>query len=234
MPKLNEYLGSIVSGIVDARVMSDIQAVKVAQEYANHPWLQHFAVPRMRIEDVELTIPVALESLNERSETTFEPLDTDKFRKQAQSLVTRAFGISNLGAKQKRLLQDTVSLRAKQLDSEMVLTRSLDPVKGFTRSLSSFLIENAKEFGIEETVAKEGFDPDKIHAEVNETLIKGIKPVSEKTSIESLNVVVEADKLREKNPQNMVIIKMKITEQGMEWQQMETSAGKIESKLLPE
>ena len=59
MPTLNEYLGGIFSSITDARVMADVQTVQVAEQYARHDLLKHFAVPRMRIGDIELTKPVA-------------------------------------------------------------------------------------------------------------------------------------------------------------------------------
>lgn len=233
MPKLNEYIGSIVAGITDARMMSDIQSVRVAQEYARHPWLQHFAVPRMRIEDVELTIPVALDSLSERSVTSFEPVDNETFHTAAISLVTRAFGISTPAEDQAKLLREEVSRLAKQLDMELGIASSLDPVKTFTRSLSSFVIERSKEFGIEKLTTRRGFNLEKIHDEISSTLSKEIKVVSETKAIDALNVVVEADKLREKKPESLLIIKMKISEEGMEWHKIETG-GKVESRLLPE
>jgi hypothetical protein len=47
-------------------------------------------------------------------------------------------------------------------------------------------------------------------------------------------VIVEAHKLREQKPENMIYIKLKISEEGMEWNKAENQEGKIESKLLPE
>ena len=233
MPKLNEYIGSIVAGITDARMMSDIQSVRVAQEYARHPWLQHFAVPRMRIEDVELTIPVALDSLSERSVTSFESVDNETFHTAAIGVVTRAFGISAPAEDQAKLLREEVSRLAKQLDMELGIANSLDPVRTFTRSLSSFVIDRSKEFGIEKVTTRRGFNPEKIHDEISSTLSKEIKVVSETKAIDALNVVVEADKLREKKPESLLIIKMKISEEGMEWHKIETG-GKVEARLLPE
>ena len=65
MAKLNEYLGSVISSLTNARVMADLQTVKVAEEYAKHDLLQHFSVPRMRVDD-ELTIPIALEATQKK------------------------------------------------------------------------------------------------------------------------------------------------------------------------
>ena len=61
MIKLNDYLGSIVASFTNAKIMSDLQTVKLAEEYAKHDYLKHFSIPRMRIDDVEMTIPIALD-----------------------------------------------------------------------------------------------------------------------------------------------------------------------------
>ncbi len=59
MPKLNEYLGGLVSEIVSARKMADLQTVQTAKEYAQDDLLKHFSVPRMKVSSVDLTVPFA-------------------------------------------------------------------------------------------------------------------------------------------------------------------------------
>ena len=53
-------------------------------------------------------------------------------------------------------------------------------------------------------------------------------------SKDSVQVTVEAAKLREIKPENIIIIKMKISEEGMEWIKMENNDGEVVSKLVPE
>ena len=52
--------------------------------------------------------------------------------------------------------------------------------------------------------------------------------------LDDLHVIVEADRLREIKPENIITIKMTISEQGMEWINMEDRDGEIVNKLLPE
>ena len=66
MIELSRFLGELVSSISNARVQSDIQSVKIAEEYAKNNLLQHFSVPRMRVDKVELNIPVAVDKLLEK------------------------------------------------------------------------------------------------------------------------------------------------------------------------
>jgi hypothetical protein len=45
---------------------------------------------------------------------------------------------------------------------------------------------------------------------------------------------VESDKLREVKPENVIMIKMTLSEQGMEWIKMENNKGEVINKLMPE
>ena len=234
MPKLNEYLGSLVSSITNARVMSDIQSVKVAEEYAKHPLLQHFAIPRMRIDNVELTIPVALDAFEEKTETIYEPIDNKKFNSLVYKQAANSIGVSKLPEELSRSLMSEIAQKTQALEQEIRITKNLDPLKSFTQSILISLIKQSEKFGLIKITDKRKFDLEKIQSNINNVLTKEIKIASEKKIIENLNVIVEADKLREKKPESLVYIKMKISEEGMEWHKMESSKGEIEKKLLPE
>ena len=234
MPKLNEYLGSLVSSITNARVMSDIQSVKVAEEYAKHPLLQHFAIPRMRIDNVELTIPVALDAFEEKTETFYEPIDSKKFNTLAYKEVVNVVGVSKLSVELSRILSSEIANKTVLLEQEIKITKNLDPLKSYTQSILISLLKQSDKFTAIITEAQKRIDFEKVQINTNNLLSKILKIASEKKIIENLNVIVEADKLREKKPESLVYIKMKISEEGMEWHKMENSKGEIEKKLLPE
>lgn len=60
---LGDFLGHLLSEITRARVQSDMESIRVAEVYASHPLLKHFPIPRVRLPDVELTLPVILSEL---------------------------------------------------------------------------------------------------------------------------------------------------------------------------
>ena len=64
-----------------------------------------------------------------------------------------------------------------------------------------------------------------------ETLIDGI---GQKTVLDQLQVVAESHRLREQRPEDILRIRLKIGEDGMEWQTIEKSDGTLERRLLPE
>ncbi|MFK7750082.1 MAG: hypothetical protein AB8B65_16945 [Kordia sp.] len=62
MITLKDYIGKIYKEVNNAKVQSDIETLAIAQEYVQNPMLKHFSVPNIRIRDMELTIPVAVDA----------------------------------------------------------------------------------------------------------------------------------------------------------------------------
>lgn len=62
MITLKDYIGKIYKEVNNAKVQSDIETLAIAQEYVANPMLRHFSVPNIRIKDMELTIPVAVDA----------------------------------------------------------------------------------------------------------------------------------------------------------------------------
>jgi hypothetical protein len=75
MPSLGDYLGTLLSEITKARLQADLESARIAQLYAAHPLLQHFAVPRFRLPNVALDLPVAVEATDE---SAAKPPSTDE------------------------------------------------------------------------------------------------------------------------------------------------------------
>lgn len=70
MPSLGDYLGQMLSEITHARVQSDLEAARIAEMYAGHPLLRHMPVPRFRMPNVTVDVPVAISSLGGESGDT--------------------------------------------------------------------------------------------------------------------------------------------------------------------
>jgi hypothetical protein len=65
MPKLGDYIGHLLSEITIARMQADIEAIRVAELYADHPLLRNMPVPRFRMPDVEIDVPVVVKDMEE-------------------------------------------------------------------------------------------------------------------------------------------------------------------------
>jgi len=228
MAKLNEYIGSLVSSVTNARVMSDIQTVKVAEEYAKHNLLKHFSVPRMRIDNIEMTIPIAMDELNEKTETVYEPIDNAKFNSIVYKELVNSVGLTKLPSDLSQNIRTEIAKQTQTLEQNIRLSKDLTFLQNYIREITTILVN------LENRLDKPKADIEAMSQYLDKILTQEIKITSQKNVIEDLNVIVEAYKLREQKPENIIYIKLKISEDGMEWNRSENSNGEIEAKLLPE
>ena len=63
MPKLGAFIGALLSDAVQARVRADLEAVKIAEAYSRDDLLKHLPVPRFRLPDITVEIPVLVSSV---------------------------------------------------------------------------------------------------------------------------------------------------------------------------
>lgn len=234
MPTLNEYLGGLFNSITDARVMADVQTVQVAEQYAKHDLLKHFSVPRMRISDIELTIPVAIEGLSERSEFQLDPIGNAEFKRILTRELANGVGYNELPPIPGQRLQSALSERTAALVTNL---QSMDLQKSFSlfaRDIVSDLFVIGEESRLHDGKFPDGYSVDNVISHTVSLCNQLVKGVVDKPVLDQLSVIAESHRLREQRPEDVIQIRMKVGEDGMEWQTIEKSDGSIERKLLPE
>ena len=231
MPTLNEYLGSIISSLNTARVMADIQTVKVAQDYAKHELLQHFSVPRMKIDDVEITIPVAIESADQVLEEPVDIINNKQFNSDTYALVARSVGRDSLPREVSSKVRSVISRYTRQLETDVNQLRSNQPIKQYAASLNEELQGVFEETKLEYN--REKAANSNLASELANLANQEVTAALGKTRLGDMNVIAEAHLLKEQDADKILQIKLKVSEDSMEWQKMELD-GEITSKLLPE
>lgn len=69
MIKLGDFLGNILSQIGEARMQADQASIDMARQYATDDFLRTMPIPRMRLPQIELTIPVCIEEVQQKDVT---------------------------------------------------------------------------------------------------------------------------------------------------------------------
>jgi len=239
MAKLSDFLGGLASGICDARVNSDVQSLKIAEEYAKNDLLKHFSVPRMRIDKVELNIPVAVDNLLERTQRVFQPIDNQSFSAKTYQQVLKSLAVANLSSEISKNLKTTIADHIHLLEAKIKVNQTENSLEEFSNSIALKTTE------IADIIYKENNRKKATKTELSKLqtqTTRGLQEVlkeeivfkQEIKVLDSVHVIVEADKLREIKPENVIMIKMTISEQGMEWVNMEDKDGKVVNKLMPE
>lgn len=62
MPDLGDLLGLLVSGVTRARRMADEESALIAEQYRRNPLLEGLSVPRVRIPEMTVELPLLLQS----------------------------------------------------------------------------------------------------------------------------------------------------------------------------
>jgi hypothetical protein len=238
MADLSEFLGNLVSSISESRVNSDLQSIRIAQQYAKDKLLQHFAVPRMRIENVELTIPIAIDEFETKNEnSTLEPINNATFSSINYQQILKSILVDKLPSDISRELKSKISDYIKLLEAQINVNQIENSLMNYSKSITEIVISKVAEIyrSQNKKINKEQLNLIKNDLEKNlqEYLKNEIKTKSGSTS-NFANVIVESSKLREIKSENIIMIKMNISEQGMEWIKMENDKGEVVSKLMPE
>lgn len=244
MPTLKDYLGSLVKDLNYARVIADVESANIAKMYAEDELLKHFSIPRMKIDDTELTIPIAIDELEMTVEKDYQPIDNTSFYAIAYAEIKNVFKVSSFNREISTSLRKSLYLQIdsleKSIKSGAEIKISLD---GFSETVSDIAIETIirdKKGRVifDETLKNNNINDEQIKEKLMINLVKQLQPAIKKRAvagkIDSAKVTVESDKLREKKPETLLYIKMKITEESMEWQMMEDADGNIVSKLMVE
>ena len=234
MVKLKDYIGSIVASIAEARVMSDVQTVEVAEQYARHELLKHFSVPRMRIEDVELTIPVALAAANPKETMAYSPIDNRAFNALTYRELVNSIGRDSLPREVSLEMQKYLSTRTNELEKKIRVSGTTDVVDKYCMDVVDRLLKLAKHHNLIEAKLQKKINPEEIQQKLAQRLKGEVQFREVKKCLEDLNVIAESHLLREEKPENLIYIKVKISEEGMEWSRAENREGGVDSKLLPE
>jgi len=90
MITLGEYMSFIYGEMTRARQQADATSIEIAKSYAKDELLRHFSVPRFRIPEMELTIPVLVADANYDNAYAFK-VELDEFVNRFQSEFNRAF-----------------------------------------------------------------------------------------------------------------------------------------------
>jgi len=243
MTLIKDYLGNIATGINQARVMADLESAKIAKMYAKDELLRNFSVPRFRAQNIELTIPIALKSVEvaTKSDKNSPTFDQKELKVKTYQVLKTTFKVESFD----RLSATAISRRITQFSTKLKKETKLDKntddyVKSNVNELSKSIIEilrNNKEFlrktklnrkQVEETFSKVN---SKLHEVLKDLVIIDHSVID---THDNLDVIVEAHKLKELPHNSLIQIKMTLTEEGMEWQTLQNEDGSKVSKLLPE
>lgn len=233
MVKLKDYLGTLISGVNQARVMADIESAKIAQAYANDDILKHFPVPRFRAQDVELDIPIAIDGFDEQPIKNYQPLNNKTFNSHTYASMKDIAKVASFSRTTSKELSTKIAENSRALETDLKADIAKDVAfKKYEEKMGTLFIKALERDNIE--IENQDEVKESYQRTLKEKLYNSVTPKRASNLLENAKVVVEATKLKEIPNENIVRIKMKLFEDGMEWHTQEDANGTIKASLLPE
>jgi hypothetical protein len=242
MITLKDYIGKIYKEITNAKVQSDIETLAIAEEYVNNPMLKHFSVPNIRIKNVELTIPVAIDATQSVSrdyterevkdvyEQAFEkiylgfyPFKTAYLESVKPQLAIKTEALVTATASDLSISKEEVIQVAQPTADSTSTVATKDDAQG---TYSTESTQNNYALAVNTAAVKFAeasytyVDSEIAREEFFAQLVPEIESNLQQRpyEIESLPVIVETQKLKLINdPASMINIKVNIMDDAMEW-----------------
>ena len=227
MPYLGDYLGHVLAEITTARVQADLEAVRVAELYANHPLLRHMAVPRFRIPTLTVDVPVALRDVE-------KPLGggmpVNAWRPSFDRLLD--LQLERVGAQLSEAQRTEVNSALEQATTRLSTSADVPPSPDtLAEALSGTVAEALRGTGR----TKRATEPPWLGGLVRDlTAAARTEFVRLQTSPPRLQVLATAAELREAGPpERLIRLHLSISEDAFEWTAVESN-GKTQNRLVPE
>lgn len=229
MAELSDILGAFISSIAHARRLADEESVAIAEYYRNHPFLKDVSVPRIRVADVKIDLPVLLEGFSGQRLSRYDDAETlcdlivgglENAARELEIKLSRAF----VRKYQNYLLTDLRKLITQQ-------ERSGDPARAEeVVRVAQIAFSTAVNAG-----------PWPHNEEARNGLLRKISNVANEVAIIQSSdramldaSVVTAEVKERAGSHNVTRIQFCLREEGLEWQTAEGDNGEIKPFLSPE
>ena len=233
MAELGELLGTILTSVAHARRMADEETAALAEYYKDHPLLEGMAVPRIRVPEMVLDLPVVIDS-HEGADTTVSEAPT-----KVRAAILQRFESASKSAGVKPPAAFKARLRSN-LDRQL---KVMSPARGGgPRSSSSESVVRAAEIAYAATIRELGpayraavpVDKERIiRTEIRDQAKKSA--LKKRGNPPKINATIMTSHVKERADHNNVTrLKLVIKEEGVEWATSESEDGTVRRNLTPE
>ena len=241
MISLEEYIGGLVRSMAEARASADAYSAELAMQYHDHDVLKHFAIPRMRIGNVEMEIPVALAEQGGNTITVKDTVDYTDVTNHVVDAVCAVFNVSNetldltvdnpdnpdTSTTIREALNNNVYANVVNAHDELRTSTDIESTlneKAVQISVNSYNV--LRDCGIQPTL-EEGAATTSVKAKLKENL-------TTENSTSGLSVLATAQELSGVDANAIFRVKLNIKEDGVQWAFSRNDQGGVDSTLTPE
>lgn len=212
MANLKDYISGLVASVAQARCYADVQSAEIARRYKEDEILSFYSIPRMRVGDVEIELPYALDYLNAKSDSLI--LDENRTYNAIRSAICKTYSFASIpmtDVQSYNLLNDDVKAYAtvtiisvRDMGYAYMETSAFSDLESRIGKWQGYLVKLG---GSEKITSKELLD----------NVWNATLQSTQNTLSEGLEVIAEADKLAAFDSRVITRMKIKIHEDGLVW-----------------
>ncbi len=225
MADLGDLLGSLMSGVIRARRMADEQTAALAEYYKSNPLLEGLSVPRIRIPELTIDMPMLIENHMEGQGGEMEDPAKIAHAVNAQLKTTLARNNIKVAATFNRTFIDGV-------------TRQLELVKQSGAPIMKETVARSVQNAFAATLTK---TKTPLTATNKETIARDLRARVSTVSFAKEPVtpsivanIKTADVKEQASNTSVVRLKITLKEEGLEWATQSSESGGVVRTLQPE
>ncbi len=224
---LGEVLGTLLASLAHARRIADEESAVIAEHYRDTPLLEGMSLPRVRLPEMVVNLPVLIEEYKAAADSV--PSPEPEIRAKARQLLAET-------AQAEKVKLPKLFLGRFEREMRVELGRLVPhkhpgwPVEEVVRAADNALLKALEE----DTVRR--FTEEQVVA-VRKDLRRQVGSIvlEKEGHPPSLAVTVVTSEIKERTaPQNVARLQMTLKEEGMEWTMVEQSDGSVKRVLTPE
>ncbi len=230
MADLGEVIGSFLVSLVHARRKADEETAAVAEYYKQHPLLEGMSLPRIRIPEISIDMPLTIDALDDGEDAEVNNPST----------------ISRSLIQELRQLKQDEDKAGMSPEFDRVFNRTLlqqlsrlqQGQKTKSQTVSREAVARAVDNAINTAIKKDGT---KLTPEAKKDLQSHMRMRATEISLKkmpkpaSIGATFTSSDIKEKSsPTSSIRLKLTLREEGLEWSKAENDDGTVRHTLQPE
>lgn len=232
MSELSNVLGTLMVSLVHARRMADEETAAVAEYYKDHPLLEGMSLPRVRVPELTIDLPITLDEHELESEAKLNnPTTIQKAIIEQLKESMSEEGVDD---------SDDEFSKAFSQETKRVLERINGRHKSLGGKVSREEVVRAVDDSLRRSLKKSSLDRS-LPSDKKDNIIKAMRhkvsDISLKSPSRPQNFKASAitSAVKEKaTSESAVRLRITLREEGLEWATGQNSDGSIRSQLQPE
>ena len=230
MADLGQLIGALLAGVAHARRIADEETAAIAEYYKDDPLLSSMSVPRVRIPELSLELPVLIMNYSEAQAPKLR--EVVSIISAIEEVLQNKLG--SIKAQQRRQIVDKFK---SNLEGELNRLRQIEE-RGpeFLRQNVALAVNHA----FIEATKTSGAAPLLPQSQLT-AISRDLQQVAREVVYEQMGVpprieasIITADVKNASSPNNVTRLRLMVREEGLDWDTVEQSDGSIRSSLSPE